>query len=116
MRWYQHNYQAIFRRNPRREVKQVSPGPHYGGEARICAIGADRVGEISLEKRMGEVLSAQGKEMSEIKSNLAALSTQMAAMMEEVKKRGKGSPKGEKRVSFQDNKEALNYKGATREA
>jgi hypothetical protein len=37
----------------------------------------------------------------------------MAAMMEEVKKRGKGSPKGEKRVSFQ---EALNYKGATREA
>jgi hypothetical protein len=99
-------------------VKQVSPGPHYGGEARICAIGADRVGEISLEKRMGEVLSAQGKEMSEIKSNLAvaALSTQMAAMMEEVKKRGKGSPKGEKQVSFQDNKEALNYKGATCEA
>jgi hypothetical protein len=35
---------------------------------------------------MGEVLSAQGKEMREIKSNLAALSTQMAAMMEEVKK------------------------------
>jgi hypothetical protein len=67
MRWYQHNYQAIFGRNPRREVKQISPGPHYGGEARICAIGADRVGEISLEKRMGEVLSAQGKEMSEIK-------------------------------------------------
>ena len=27
-----------------------------------------------------------------------------------------GSPKGEKRVSFQDNKEALNSKGATREA
>jgi hypothetical protein len=49
-----------------------------------------------------------------IKSNLAALSTQMAAMMEEVKKRGKGSPRGEKRVSFQENKEALNYKGATR--
>jgi hypothetical protein len=40
----------------------------------------------------------------------------MAVMMEEVKKRGKGSPKGEKRVSFQENKEALNYKGATREA
>jgi hypothetical protein len=38
---------------------------------------------------MGEVLSAQRKEMSEIKSNLAAPS-QMAAMMEEVKKRGKG--------------------------
>jgi hypothetical protein len=35
---------------------------------------------------MGEVLSAQGKEMSEIKSNLAAFSNQMAAMMEEVKK------------------------------
>jgi hypothetical protein len=30
---------------------------------------------------MGEVLSAQGKEMSEIKSNLAALSTQMAASL-----------------------------------
>jgi hypothetical protein len=40
----------------------------------------------------------------------------MAAMIEEVKKRGKGLPKGEKRVSFQENKEALNYKGATREA
>jgi hypothetical protein len=39
-----------------------------------------------LEKKMGEVLSAQGKEMSEIKSNIAALSTQMAAIMEEVKR------------------------------
>jgi hypothetical protein len=38
---------------------------------------------------MGEVLSAQGKEMGEIKFNLAALSVQMAVMMEEVKKRGK---------------------------
>jgi hypothetical protein len=35
----------------------------------------------SLEKKMGEVLSAQGKEMSEIKSNIVALSTQMAAIM-----------------------------------
>ena len=86
MRWYLHNYQAIFGRNPRREVKQVSPGPHYGGEARVCVIGADRVAEKSLENKMGEVLSAQGKEMSEIKSNLAVLSTQKAAMMEEVKK------------------------------
>jgi hypothetical protein len=101
---------------------------------------------------MGEVMSAQGKKMSEIKSNLAALSTQMAAMMEEVKKnridryraqsrspsprKGDkqgcyhcavvghfkrecprlGSPTVEKRVSFQDNKEALTSKGATREA
>ena len=99
---------------------------------------------------MGEVLSAQGKEMSEKKSNLAALSTQMAAMMEEVKKnrihraqsrspfhrKGDkqgcyrcevvghskrecprlGSPTVEKRVSFQDHKEALNSKGATRGA
>jgi hypothetical protein len=40
----------------------------------------------------------------------------MAVMMEEVKKRGKGSAKGEKQVSFRENKEALNYKGATREA
>jgi hypothetical protein len=90
---------------------------------------------------MGEVLSAQGKEMSEIKSNLAVHSTQKAAMMEEVKKNrieryrtqsrspsprkgdkqgcyhcgvaehlkrecpSLGTPKGEKRVSFQDNKE-----------
>jgi hypothetical protein len=37
--------------------------------------------------------------LGEIKSNLAALLAQMAVMMEEVKKRGKGSPKGEKRVS-----------------
>ena len=71
---------------------------------------------MSLKKEMGEVLLAQGKEMREIKSNLAALSAQMAVMMEEVKKRGKGSAKGEKQVSFQENKEALNYKGATREA
>ena len=62
------------------------------------------------------MLSAQGKDMGEIKSNSAALSAQMAVMMEEVNTRGKGSPKGEKRVSFQENKEALNYKGATREA
>ena len=82
MRWHQHYHQAIFGLVPRREVKQVSPGPHHGGEARVCIIGAEK----SLEKKMGEVLSAQGKEMSEIKSNLAALSTQMAAMMEEVKK------------------------------
>jgi hypothetical protein len=47
---------------------------------------------------MGEVLLAQGKEMREIKSNLAALSAQMAVMMEEVKKRGKGSAKKEKQV------------------
>jgi hypothetical protein len=37
MRWFQHNNQAIFGttlgRNPRREVKQVSPGPHYGGDS-----------------------------------------------------------------------------------
>ena len=102
---------------------------------------------------MGEVLSAQGKDMGEIKSNRAALSAQMAVMMEGIKKnrvrgyrapswspsprrRDKqecyhcgemghfkrecpkylGSPKGEKRVSFQENKEALNYKRATREA
>ena len=90
-------------------------------------------------------------ERNEIKSNIAALSTQMAAIMEEVKrnridkhraqsrspsprkgdKQGcfhcgamghfkrecprLGSPTGEKRMSFQENKEALNSKGATRE-
>jgi hypothetical protein len=82
----------------------------------VCVIGANTGEEMSLTKEMGEVLSAQEKEMGEIKSNLAALSAQIAVMMEMVKKRGKGSPKGEKRVSFQENKEALNYKGATREA
>jgi hypothetical protein len=55
---------------------------------------------------LGQILDAW-----EIKSNLAALSAQMAVMMEEVNKRGKGSAKGEKQVSFQENKEALNYKG-----
>jgi hypothetical protein len=44
----------------------------------VCAIGTDRVADKGLERKMGEVLSAQGKEMSEIKSNIAALSTQMA--------------------------------------
>ena len=63
-------------------MKQVSPGPHYEGEARVCAIGTDRV----TDKNLGEVLSAQGKEMSEIRSNIAALSNQMAAIMEEVKR------------------------------
>jgi hypothetical protein len=57
MRWFQHDNQAIFGttlgRNPRREVKQVSSGPHYGGEARVCAIGTDRVIDKSLEKKMG---------------------------------------------------------------
>ena len=67
-------------------MKKVSPGPHYEGEARVCAIGTDRVTEKNLEKNLGEVLSAQGKEMSEIRSNIAALSTQMAAIMEEVKR------------------------------
>jgi hypothetical protein len=86
MRWHQHNHQAIYGRTPWGEVKQVSPGSHHGGEARICVIGANRVGEMSLVKKMGEVLSAQGKEMSEIQSNLATFSTQMAAMMEEVRK------------------------------
>jgi hypothetical protein len=117
----------------------------------VFAIGTDQVADKSLEKKMGEVLSAQGKEMSEIKSNIAALSTQTAAMMEEVKKNRidrhraqsrspfprngdkqgcyhcgvmghfkrecprLGSPTGEKRVSFQDNKEALTSNGATRE-
>jgi hypothetical protein len=116
MRWHQHNHQAIYGRPPRTEVKQVSPGSYNGGEARVCILEANTGEETSLKKEMGEVLLAQGKEMREIKSNLAALSAQMAVMMEEVKKRGKGSAKGEKQVSFQENKEALNYKGATREA
>jgi hypothetical protein len=157
MRWHQHSHQAIYGSPPRREVKQVSPGAYNCGldcgETRVCVIGANRGEERSLKKEMGEVLSAQGKEMEEIKSNLAALSAQMAVMMEEFKrsrvsgyrapsrspsprredKQGchhcgemghfkrecpkyLGSPKGEKRVSFQETKGALSYKGATHEA
>jgi hypothetical protein len=89
-------------------VKQVSTGSYNGGEARICVIGANTGEERSLRKEMAEELLAQGKEMGEIKSNLPALSAQMAVMMEEVKKRGKRSPNGEKRITFQENKEALN--------
>jgi hypothetical protein len=36
----------------------LSPGPHYGGEARVCAVGTDRVTDKSLEKKLREVLSA----------------------------------------------------------
>jgi hypothetical protein len=49
---------------------------------------ADRV----TDKNLGEVLSAQGKEMSEIRSNIAALSNQMAAIMEEVKRNRMSCP------------------------
>ena len=49
---------------------------------------------------MGEVLSAQGKEMSEIKSNIAALSTQMAAIMEEVKRNRIYSYRAQSRSPF----------------
>ena len=62
MRWHQHNHQAIYGCPSRREVKQVSPGSYNGGEARVCVIGANRVEEISLQKEMEEVLSAQGKD------------------------------------------------------
>ena len=86
MWWHQHNHQAIYGCPPRREVKQVSSGSYIGGEARVCIIGANRVEEMSLKREMGEVLSAQGKDMREIKSNLAALSAQMVVMMEDVKK------------------------------
>ena len=90
MRWHQHNHQAIYGHPPWREVTQVSFGAYNGrvdgGEARVCVIGANRREDMSLKKEMGEVLSAQGNEMWEIKSNLAALSAQMAVMMEEVKK------------------------------
>ena len=41
-----------------------------GGEARVCVIGANRRGEMSRKKEMGEVLYAQGKEIREIKSTM----------------------------------------------
>jgi hypothetical protein len=50
--------------------------------SRVCAIGTHR----DTDKTLGEALSAQGKEMREIRSNVAAPSTQMAAIMEEVKR------------------------------
>ena len=86
IRWHQHNHQAIYGRPPRREVKQVSSGSYISGEAWVCVIGANRVEEMSLKREMGEVLSAQRKDMGEIKSNLTALSAQMVVMMEDVKK------------------------------
>ena len=55
---------------------------------------------MSLKKEMGEVLSAQGKEMGEIKSNLAALSAQIAVMMEMVKKRERDHRKGRNEYLF----------------
>ena len=67
MRWHQHIHQAIYGRPPRTEVKQISPGSYNGGEARVCVIGVNTGEEMSLKKEMGE-----------IKSNLAALSAQMA--------------------------------------
>ena len=97
-------------------MKQASPRDYNRGEAKVCVIGANTGEEMSLKKEIGEVLSAQGKEMGEIKFNLAALSVQMAVMMEEAKKRGKGSPKWKKRAPFQETKGALNYQGATHEA
>jgi hypothetical protein len=44
-------------------VNQVSPGSYNGGEARVCVIGENTGEEMSLTKEMGEVLSAQEKEM-----------------------------------------------------
>ena len=44
-------------------MKQVSSGSYISGEARVCVIGANRVEEMSLKREMGEVLSAQGKDM-----------------------------------------------------
>jgi len=41
---------------------------------------------MSMRKEMREGLSAQGKEVGEIKSNLATLSAQMEVMMEEFKR------------------------------
>ena len=79
MRWHQHNHQAIYGRPPHKEVKQVPSGPFNGrvdsGESKVCVVGANRGEEISLRREVGE-----------IKSNLTALSVQMAAMMGELKR------------------------------
>ena len=65
----------------------MSPGAYRGrsdeGEARVCAVEANKGEEMSLKKEMREGLSSQGKEVGEIKSNLASLSTQMAILMED---------------------------------
>jgi hypothetical protein len=65
MRWFQHNYQAIFGttlgRNPRREVKQISPGPQYGGKARVCAIGTDQVTDKEFGEKNGRSTVGTGE-------------------------------------------------------
>ena len=82
MRWHQHNHQAIYGRPLCKEVKPVSPRAYRGrsdeGEAKVCAVEANKGEEMSLRKEMKGGLSPQGKEVGEIKSNLASLSTQMA--------------------------------------
>ena len=60
LRLHQHNHQAIYGRPPRTEVKQISPRVSQR-EARICVIGANRVGEVSLKKEMEEVLFSTGE-------------------------------------------------------
>jgi hypothetical protein len=62
-----------------KNVTRFSPvgDPNFGHSLLKCRV---------TDKNLGEVLSAQGKEMREIRSNIAALSTQMAAIMEEVKR------------------------------
>jgi len=96
MRWHQHNHRAIYGHPPCKEGKQVSPAADSdrldGGEARVCIVGENQGEEMTLKKEMEEVLLAQGKEIWEIKSNLATLSAQMAVMMEEVKKSGYRAP------------------------
>ena len=57
------------------------------GEEKVCDLVMNNGGEeISIRKEIEEVLSAQGKEIGEIMSNVAALSAQMTMMMNEFKK------------------------------
>lgn len=124
----------------------MSPGPYTGrvdsGEAKVCVVGANKGEEISLRREVGEiksnltVLSAQmAAMMGELKRSRAS-GNRVPSLSPSPRRDDKqgcyhcgemghfkrecqkylGSLKVEKRVSFQENKATLNYKGATHEA
>jgi hypothetical protein len=59
MRWFQHNYQAIFGTNLGCNPRRAS----LRGEAGLCAIGTDRVTDKSLEKKWEKYCRHKGKKL-----------------------------------------------------